>query len=39
MNQRMLIIDDDEIVLSSCRKIFAEEGFDVVATSSPRPGR
>jgi formate/nitrite transporter len=34
----MLIIDDDEIVLSSCSKIFKEEGFDVVITSSPREG-
>lgn len=38
MSQRMLIIDDDEIVLSSCRKIFMEEGFDVVITSSPNEG-
>ena len=38
MNQRMLIIDDDEIVLNSCRKIFSGEGFDVVITSSPKEG-
>lgn len=38
MDQRMLIIDDDEIVLKSCSKIFKEEGFDVVITSSPREG-
>ena len=38
MSQRMLIIDDDEIVLGSCRRIFSEEGFDVVITSSPNEG-
>lgn len=38
MDQRMLIIDDDEIVLKSCSKIFKEEGFDVVITSSPKEG-
>lgn len=38
MSQRMLIIDDDEIVLGSCRKIFSEEGFNVVTTSSPSEG-
>ena len=26
MSQSMLIIDDDEIVLNSCRKIFSSEG-------------
>jgi formate transporter len=38
MSQRMLIIDDDEIVLGSCRRIFTEEGFDVTITSSPKEG-
>jgi formate transporter len=38
MAQRMLIIDDDEVVLNSCRKIFSEEGFDVVITASPAEG-
>ncbi|MFO7557384.1 MAG: formate/nitrite family transporter [Desulfobacterales bacterium] len=38
MSQRMLIIDDEEIVLNSCRKIFSDEGFDVVITSSPHEG-
>lgn len=38
MNERMLIIDDEEIVLESCRKIFTDEGFDVVITSSPKEG-
>ena len=37
MAERMLIIDDEEIVLKSCRKIFEAEGFEVVTTSqSPR---
>jgi formate/nitrite transporter len=34
----MLIIDDEEIVLRSCRKIFEAEGFDVVTTASPQEG-
>lgn len=38
MPQRMLIIDDDEVVLNSCRKIFSQEGFDVVITASPAEG-
>jgi formate/nitrite transporter len=38
MAQRMLIIDDEEIVLESCRKIFSSEGFDVVITASPHEG-
>ncbi len=35
MVQRMLVIDDEKIVLESCRKIFSSEGFDVTVTSSP----
>lgn len=38
MKQSMLIIDDDEIVLNSCRKIFSAEGFDVVITPNPAQG-
>ncbi|MFZ5571020.1 MAG: formate/nitrite family transporter [Thermodesulfobacteriota bacterium] len=38
MTQTMLIIDDDEIVLNSCRRIFSAEGFNVVITSSPQEG-
>lgn len=38
MPQSMLIIDDEEIVLNSCRKIFSAEGFNVVITSSPEEG-
>jgi formate transporter len=38
MTQRMLIIDDEEIVLESCRRIFSSEGFDVVITTSPHEG-
>ena len=33
-----LIIDDEEIVLKSCRKIFEAEGFDVVTTANPQEG-
>lgn len=38
MSQSMLIIDDEEIVLNSCRRIFSSEGFQVVITSSPAEG-
>jgi formate/nitrite transporter len=38
MPEKMLIIDDEEIVLRSCRKIFEAEGFDVVTTTSPQEG-
>ena len=38
MSGRMLIIYDEEIVLDSCRKIFAAEGFEVVTTTSPAEG-
>ena len=38
MAQRILIIDDEEIVLESCRRIFSSEGFNVVITASPNEG-
>ncbi len=38
MAQRMLVIDDEEVVLESCRKIFEPEGFEVVTTTSPQEG-
>jgi formate/nitrite transporter len=38
MAEKMLIIDDEEIVLRSCRKIFEAEGFDVATTTSPQEG-
>ncbi len=38
MSERMLIIDDEQIVLDSCRKIFSEEGFDVKVTENPQDG-
>ena len=34
----MLIIDDDEIVLKSCRRIFELEGFEVSTTANPQEG-
>jgi formate/nitrite transporter len=36
--KRMLVIDDESVVLSSCRRIFTEEGYEVVTTDSPRQG-
>ena len=38
MKQSMLIIDDEEVVLNACQKIFAAEGFDVVITPNPEQG-
>ena len=38
MAEKMLIIDDEEIVLKSCRKIFEAEGFNVVTTNNPQEG-
>jgi len=38
MVERMLIIDDEMLVLESCRKIFSAEAFEVVITPSPREG-
>jgi formate/nitrite transporter len=38
MAERMLVIDDEEVVLESCRKIFSAEGFQVTCTASPREG-
>jgi len=38
MARKMLIIDDDPTVLSSCRRIFEVENFDVVTTTSPQEG-
>ena len=34
----MLIIDDEEIVLKSCRRIFEAEGFNVTTTVNPQEG-
>ncbi len=38
MAQNMLVIDDEDVVLQSCRKIFNYEGFSVVTTNSPAEG-
>jgi DNA-binding NtrC family response regulator len=38
MAETMLIIDDEEIVLESCRRIFSAEGFQVWCTTSPPEG-
>jgi formate transporter len=36
--KRMLVIDDESVVLSSCRRIFDGQGWEVVTTESPRQG-
>jgi formate/nitrite transporter len=38
MAVKMLVIDDEEVVLESCRKVFTEEGFEVITTSNPGDG-
>jgi len=38
MAEKMLIIDDEEIVLKSCRRIFESEGFEVTTTGNPDEG-
>ncbi len=38
MPRHMLVIDDDSAVLESCRRIFCDEGYEVVATADPREG-
>jgi formate/nitrite transporter len=34
----MLVIDDEDVVLESCRRIFTDEGYSVVTTNNPRQG-
>ena len=36
--KKMLVIDDEKIVLESCSRIFGTEGFQVVTTDSARRG-
>ncbi len=36
VTRKMLVIDDEAIVLESCRRIFSDEGFEVSITTSPR---
>ncbi len=38
MAEKMLVIDDEKVVLESCRRIFVDEGFDVVTTDNPQEG-
>jgi formate/nitrite transporter len=38
MAEKMLIIDDESVVLESCRKIFSQEEYEVVITLNPREG-
>jgi formate/nitrite transporter len=38
MPKRMLVIDDESVVLSSCSRIFKGEDYEVVTTDSPRQG-
>jgi formate/nitrite transporter len=38
MAEKMLVIDDETIVLESCRKVFSEKGFAVVTTNNPKEG-
>ena len=36
MAKRMLVIDDESVVLESCRRIFSPQGFEVTTTSNAR---
>ena len=38
MAKKMLVIDDEQVVLESCRKIFEAEGFEVTTILSPEEG-
>jgi DNA-binding NtrC family response regulator len=38
MAEKMLVIDDEDIVLESCRRIFSTTGFQVTCTTSPPEG-
>ncbi|MGD9732494.1 MAG: formate/nitrite family transporter [Desulfamplus sp.] len=38
MKETMLIIDDDTAVLTSCQRIFKQEGFEVTTTTNPLEG-
>lgn len=38
MGGRVLVVDDDPVVLRSCEKILKTEGYEVVTMSSPRAG-
>ena len=38
MAEKMLVIDDEVIVLDSCRRVFSSDGYDVTVTASPREG-
>ena len=38
MARQLLVIDDDPVVLASCRKVFVSEGYAVTETKSPRKG-
>jgi formate/nitrite transporter len=38
MAHRMLVIDDDKIVLESCQRVFRDEGYEVVVASDPWEG-
>jgi formate/nitrite transporter len=35
-DKRMLVIDDEDVVLQSCMRIFSERGYAVTTTTSPR---
>ena len=37
-DKRLLVIDDDKTVLESCKRIFSEDGYEVIATENPRHG-
>ncbi|HUT71399.1 MAG TPA: NAD(P)H-dependent oxidoreductase subunit E [Desulfatiglandales bacterium] len=38
MTRKMLVIDDEPVLLSSCRRVFEAEDFYVITTTSPEEG-
>jgi DNA-binding NtrC family response regulator len=36
--KKMLVIDDDSLILHSCSRIFTGEGYEVVTTDNPQEG-
>lgn len=35
---KMLVVDDDSLVLNSCVRIFTDEGYEVITADNPKDG-
>lgn len=38
LEPRLLVVDDEEVICESCRRIFASQGFRVETSTDPRAG-